>query len=130
MLFVYNVRLQNFNFFEVEIYLMELKEIVNKMKKSFKQNERDKRRGKSNVEFKIYKLNSNINLNENLEINNATNNNVNFFQSPQESIQNCKLGFVNVNDKNDHVEVDFEKFIVKREKKLLNNSTSHFFQLL
>ena len=127
MLFVYNVRLQNF--FEVEIYLMELKKIVKKMKKSFKQNERVKRRGKSNVEFTIYKLNSKINLNENLEINN-TNNNVNFFQSPQESSQNCKLVFVNVNDKNDHVEVDFEKFIVKREKFFLNNSTSQFFQLL
>ena len=106
---------------------MELKKIiVRKMKKSLRREKRGKVNNNINKEFKIYKLNCKINLNESLEIINTTNNYLNFSQSPKE---NCKLVFINVNDKDDHVEIEYEKFIVTKEKHV-NNSSSHFFQLL
>ena len=79
----------------------------------------EQKNNKTINEFKIYQFNGQVK-----EINqNVKNFGIGLANGDE------KLIFVNIVDKNDVVEMDFNKFIVKREKPL-HISSSSFFQLL
>ena len=82
--------------------------------------EKNEQKNKSTNEFKIYKFNGQVKTKEIL-------NNKKFEIGLANGEE--KLIFVNIVDKNDVVEMDFNKFIIKREKPL-HISSSSFFQLL